>query len=180
MDILMTMRFTIKKNDKVHNGPKERFEEGLLFIDCRSCSGDPSFGRRECVLCVSSAIERNGKPSRIMMRKSSDTEYPESVISVLTEISKINSLTAAASAEKLNTKCRNCGSSIPKNAKDISDSFPEPRFDIMRLEAERSNPGKEGCEECLWRTIGFIDRLETMFSDLRKEAAKKAFRLMEV
>ena len=180
MVIPMTMRFTIKKNDKVRNGPKERFEEGLLFIDCRSCPGDPSFGSKECVLCVSSAIERNGKPSRLMVRKDADTEYSESVISVLSEISKINSLTRAASSENLSTKCRNCGSSLPKNAKDILGSFPEPRFDIIRSEAERSNPGKEGCEECLWRTIGFIDRLETMFSDLRKEAAKKAFRLTEV
>ena len=172
--------FTAKRNDKVHIKLKERFEEGLLFIDCRSCSADPSFGKKECVLCVSSAIERNGKPSRLMIRKSSDTEYSECVISVLSEISKMNSLTRAASEEKINSKCKGCGSSLPKNAKDVLDSFPETRFDIMKLEAERTNPGKQGCEECMWRTIGFIDRLESMFSDLKKEAAKKAFRLTEV
>jgi hypothetical protein len=60
------------------------------------------------------------------------------------------------------------------------NAFPEPRFDMIRLEAERANPGKEGCEECMWRTIGLIDRTETMFCDLKKKCAKAAFRLTEV
>jgi len=50
----------------------------------------------------------------------------------------------------------------------------------MRLDAERSVMKDSGCEECLWRTIGFIDQVETMFSDVRKKAAKMAFRLTEV
>jgi len=159
---------------------RERFEEGLLFMDCRSCPGPSSLGDNGCVRCLSAAIERNGKPSRLMMRKSSDTEYPEGTVAVLNEVSKISSLTRTASSENIVTKCKGCGTSLPKNAKEIWDAFPDPRFDIMRLEAERSAPKRKGCEECMWRTIGFIDRLETMFSDIRNEAAKKAFRLTEV
>jgi len=175
----MTIKIGKQKKNGVRN-IKERFEDGLLFMDCRSCSGSSSLGDNECVRCVSGSIERNGKPSRLMIRKASDTEYPENVISVLNEISKIGSLTRTASSENVISKCKNCGSSLPKNAKEIWDSFPEPRFDMMRLEAERSNPKKKGCEECMWRTIGFIDRLETIFDDLRNDAAKKAFRLTEV
>jgi hypothetical protein len=160
--------------------PHIRFEDGLLFIDCRGCTGPSSLGDAECVKCASGGIMNNGQPSRLMMRKESDVEHSENVISVLTEISKISSLAHTASLERYPNRCGGCSVSISKNAKDIWDSFPEPRFDIMRLEAERSRPDKEGCEECLWKTIGFIDQLETMFSDMRKNAAKKAFRLTEV
>ncbi|MCL2786697.1 MAG: hypothetical protein FWD81_05725 [Methanomassiliicoccaceae archaeon] len=176
----MNMKLLKQKKNDVTREPTARSEDGLLFIDCRSCPSPSSFGDRECVRCVSGMMERNGTPARLIMRRESDVEYPESVITVISEISKIGSLTKATSSEKVPGRCKDCGSSIPKNAKDIWDSFPEPRFDIIRLEAERSNPNKDGCEECLWKTMGFIDRLDTMFSDLRKKAAKKAFRLTEV
>ncbi|MDR0791006.1 MAG: hypothetical protein LBE47_00525 [Methanomassiliicoccaceae archaeon] len=163
-----------------HRGPAVRSEDGLLFIDCRECTGPSSLGDAVCVKCVSKEMVNSGPPARLMIRKELDVEHSENVVSVLTEISKISSLAHTASLERPPGKCGGCPVSIPKNAKDIWDAFPEPRFDIMRLEAERSKPDKEGCEECLWKTIGFIDQLETMFSENRKNAAKRAFRLAEV
>ncbi|MCL2890465.1 MAG: hypothetical protein FWF40_01075 [Methanomassiliicoccaceae archaeon] len=156
------------------------FEDGMLFADCRSCGGASDLGDAVCVKCISGAISNNGVPSRLMMRKVNDSEYSEDVISVLNDISKIGSLITAAASERTNGKCSGRQCSIPKNASDIWDSFPEPRFDVMRLDAERSIISEAGCEECLWRTIGFIDQAETMFSDVRKKAAKIAFRLTEV
>ena len=176
---MMTMSL-LKQKKAVKQGPKVRSEEGLLSIDCRMCAGPSSLGDVTCVKCITNTIEENGAPARLMIRKDADTEYSENVIAVLSEISKIGSLTRTAFSEKLASKCKGCPSSIPKNAKEIWDSFPEPRFDIMRLEVERSGPKKDGCEECVWKTIGFIDRVEKMFSDLRTNAAKKAFRLSEV
>jgi len=157
-----------------------RSENGMLFADCRQCGGASDLGDAECVKCISGEMAGNGVPSRLMMRKQNDVEYPEDVISVLNDISKIASLTSATSSENVRNRCRGRQCSIPKNASDIWDSFPEPRFDIMRLDAERAVAGDEECEECLWRTISFIDRAETMFSDVRKKAAKMAFRLTEV
>ena len=156
------------------------FENGMLFADCRSCSGPSDLGDVGCVKCISEGISGNGTPLRLMMRKQNDVEYSEGVISILSDISKIGSLTSAASSEKTQSRCKGRQCSIPKNASDIWDSFPDPRFDIMRLDAERAVIGEGGCEECLWRTMGFIDRAETMFSDVRKKAAKMAFRLTEV
>jgi hypothetical protein len=180
MIFAMTMKVFKRAKNEVKGGPNAKLEEGLLFIDCRPCTSPFSLGDERCVRCVSNIIEMNGPPSRLMVRKETDTEYSESTIATLAEISKIGSLAKAASSENVQNKCKECRASLPRNAKDIWDSFPEPRFDIMRSEAERSVQSGEGCEECLWRTIGFIDRLETMFSDLRRDAAKKAFRLTEV
>ena len=157
-----------------------RFEDGLLFINCRTCQGSSSLSDAGCVKCISKKMEEKGDPARLMLRKESDTEYSEDAVEVLKEISKISSMTSAAAMEKVPARCRNCRTALPKNAADIWDSFPEPAFETIRSEAERSSPNKEGCEECLWRTIGFVDRLETMFFDLKKKAAKKAFRLTEV
>jgi len=165
-----------EKND----GPTVRYEDGMLFIDCRKCAGISSLGDAECVKCVSKNIADIGPPMRLMMRKENDIEYSENVISVINDISRISSLITAASSENIPARCRDCPCSMPKNAKDIWDSFPEPRFDIMRLEAERSVPEKEGCEECMWRTIGLIDQAESMFSDVRRKSAKIAFSLTEV
>ena len=178
----LNFRFDLRLRPKKEDGKilNVRYEDGLLFMDCRACDMPSSLGDTECVKCISSVIEENGSPSRLIMCKRSDIEYSEEIISVLTEISKIGSLTKAASFEKLPSRCSECRSSLPKSAGTIWDSFPEPRFDIIRLEAERSAPDRDGCEECLWKTIGFIDRLETMFGDLRKNAARKAFRLTEV
>ena len=175
----MNMRFLRAKKEKEHR-TDTKYEDGLLFIDCGSCASAPSMGDAGCVKCVSGMIGDNGTPSRLIMRRDSDTEYSDDVIMILNDISKIGSLTKTAYSEKLPVRCKECSSSIPKNAEIIWNSFPEPRFDIIRLEAERSVPNKEGCEEFLWRTVGFIDRMETMFSDLKKKAAKKAFRLTEV
>ncbi|MDR0198289.1 MAG: hypothetical protein LBI08_00915 [Methanomassiliicoccaceae archaeon] len=172
--------FRFKEKVKGTNGPAITFDDGMLFIDCRPCRGASSLGNAECVKCVSSSISDRGPPSRLLMRKESDIEYSEVVISILGEISKISSLMHTASSEKLQAGCKDCRCSLPKNAKEIWDSFPEPRFDILRLETERSNPNKDGCDECAWRTIGFIDRSETLFADLRKRCAKTAFRLTEV
>jgi len=177
---LTKMKTAKIEKERSRNGPAARYEDGLLSVDCRACPGTSSLGDAGCVRCVSDCIGKHGTPSRLMIRKESDTEHSEDIITILNEISKIGSLVRAAGDEKVSGGCRNCHASLPKNAKDIWDSFPEPRFDIMRLEAERSSPEREGCEECLWRTIGFIDRLETMFSDVRKNAAKAAFRLTEV
>ena len=167
-----------KKNDDLV--PVIRYDDGSLFIDCGECPGTSSPGDAECVRCISSEIYRNGPVSRLLMRKDNDVEHSEDVISVMNGISQIASLLHTASSEKVSSRCRTCACSIPKNAKDLWDSFPEPRFDIMRLEVERSDPMKEGCEECVWRTIGFIDRIETMTAEIRKRAAKTAFRLAEV
>jgi hypothetical protein len=175
------MRISLPKlKKKAEHHEPHRYEDGMLFVDCRKCEGTSSLGDAGCVKCVSSGIIDSGPPARLMMRKECDVEHSENVISVLVEISKISSLTHTASIERPAGKCNDCSVSISSNAKNIWDSFPEPRFDIMRLEAERSKPDKDGCEECMWRTIGFIDQLETMFFDLRKNAAKKAFRLTEV
>jgi len=157
-----------------------RSDDGMLFIDCRPCKGVSSLGDAECVKCVSNAVVDHGIPVRLLMRKENDTEYSENVISVVGEISKICSLMRTISSEKIPARCKGCSCSISKNAKEIWDSFPEPRFETMRSEAERSNPGKDGCEECMWKTLGFIDRAEIMFSDLGKRCAKDAFRLTEV
>jgi len=177
MNILNIMKFRKKEKGSISN---ITFEDGMLFADCRSCGGASDLGDTMCVKCISAAISDNGVPSRLMMRKVNDSEYSEDVISVLSDISKIGSLISAAASEKVNGKCNGRRCSIPKNASDIWDSFPEPRFDMMRLDAERSVMSDAGCEECLWRTIGFIDRAETMFLDARKKAAKIAFRLTEV
>ena len=172
--------FLFKEKVKTSEGPKITFEDGMLFTDCRQCNGTSSFGNAECVKCVSKSIADHGPPSRLLIRKENDVEYSDVVISMLCEIAKISSLMNTASSEKLPAGCKGCSSSLPKNAKDIWDSFPEPRFDIMRLETERSSPGKEGCEECVWRTVAFIDRAETMLLELKKKCAKTAFRLTEV
>jgi hypothetical protein len=169
-----------RKKDKLNGKANIAFEDGTLFVDCRCCSGASSLGNIDCVKCVSNGIANNGPPSRLLMRKENDVEHSDNVISIVTEISKIGSLIATASAERMTGGCKGCPCSLPKNAAEIWDAFPEPRFDIMKLEAERSSPGKSGCEECMWRTIGFIEQIETMFSDLRKRAAKDAFRLSEV
>jgi hypothetical protein len=169
-----------KTKAKEANGRDVTFDDGMLFIDCRECAGASMLGNAECVKCVSENIADRGQPSRLLMRKENDIEYSDVVISMLTEISKISSLMRTASSEKLAAGCKGCQCSLPNNARQIWDSFPEPRFDILRLETERSSPGKEGCEECMWKTIGFIDRAETLFSELKKRCAKTAFRLTEV
>ncbi|MCL2142655.1 MAG: hypothetical protein FWH44_00105 [Methanomassiliicoccaceae archaeon] len=172
--------FTFMEKRKETKGPEMRYDEGMLFVDCRPCGGASSLGDADCVKCVSKGIARHGPPGRLLMRKESDVEYSDAVISVLSDISKVFSLMDTASSEKTAARCKGCPCSLQKNAKDIWDSFPEPRFDIMRLETERSDPGKEGCEECMWRTIGFIDRAEVMITDIRRKCAKTAFRLTEV
>jgi len=169
-----------KKKKAVNEKSEISFDDGLLFIDCRPCSGRSSFGDIDCVKCISKKIAEHGTPSRLMMRKENDVEHSENIITVMNDIAKIDSLVSTAASEKLSNRCKGCPCSLAKNAKDIWDSFPEPRFDIFRVETERSNPGKEGCEDCVWRTIGFIDRTETMFTDVKKKAAKIAFRLAEV
>jgi len=177
MKITNILKFKKKEKESVFN---VTFEDGMLFADCRSCGGASDLGDSVCVKCISAAISYNGVPSRLMMRKVNDSEYSEDVISVLTDISKIGSLISSAASERINGKCNGRRCSISKNASDIWDSFPEPHFDIMRLDAERSVIGGAGCEECLRRTISFIDQTETMFSGVRKKAAKTAFRLTEV
>ena len=172
--------FLFKEKIKTTDEKKITFDEGMLFVDCRLCKGASSLGNAECVKCVSASIAEHGPPARFLMRKENDIEYSDVVISMLSDIAKISSLMRTASSEKLPGGCKGCSSSLPKNADDIWNSFPEPRFDIMRLETERSSPGKDECEECVWRTIAFIDRAETMFSELRKKCAKTAFRLTEV
>jgi len=176
----MIMKIPGINRKRTGSGPNVTFEEGLLSMDCRACSRTASLGDEGCVRCITGTIDESGTPTRLIIRKESDTEYPVSVIHVLNELSKIGSLIKAASAERMTNRCKGCRSSIPYNAERMRDSFPGPRFEILRSEAERYNPGKEGCEECLRRTIGFIDRLETMFVTVRKEAAKKAFHLTEV
>jgi len=170
-------KFKKKEKERISN---ITFEDGMLFADCRSCGGASDLGDVVCVKCISGAISDNGVPSRLMMRKVNDSEYSEDVISVLTDISKIGSLITSAASEKVSGKCNGRQCSIPKIAADIWDTFPEPRFDVMRLDAERSVTSDAGCGECLLRTMGFIDQAETMFSDVRKKAAKIAFRLTEV
>jgi len=157
-----------------------RFGDGMLFADCRGCSGASDLGDTGCVKCISLGISNNGIPSRLVMRKVNDVEYSEDVISVLIDISRMGALISAASSERTSGKCKGRQCSVSKNASDIWDSFPEPRFDIMRLDAERASAGEAGCEECLWRTMGFLDQSEIMFSDITKKAAKMAFRLTEV
>jgi hypothetical protein len=177
MNIRNILKFGKKEKEYASNAT---FEDGMLFTDCRSCGGASDLGDAVCVKCISAAISDNGVPLRLMMRKVNDSEYSEDVISVITDISKIGSLMTAAASEKINGKCNGRRCSIPKNASDIWDTFPEPQFDVMRLDAERSVAGGSGCEECLRRTMGFIDQAEKMFSDVRKKAAKTAFRLTEV
>ncbi|MCL2608160.1 MAG: hypothetical protein FWD92_06385 [Methanomassiliicoccaceae archaeon] len=175
------MKLPILTRKKSKNGNASvRFEDGLLFTDCRDCNGISSLEDAECVRCVSKQISENGSPSRLIMRKDADVEYSEDTVMILNGISKIVSITDAASSEKLTGVCKGCSSSVPKNAENIWNSFPEPRFDMMRLEAERSVPNRNGCEECLHRTMEFIDRAETMFSEIREKAAKTAFHLTEV
>jgi len=169
---------TRKKNmiDDAH----VKFENGSLFMDCRDCRGMSSLGDAACVKCVSKHISDNGSPSRLIMRKDTDVEHSEDAVAVLNGISRIFSIIDAASSGRSMNGCKGCPSSIPKNADDIWRSFPEPRFDIMRLEAERSNPDGDGCEDCLRRTTEFMDRMETMFFEVREKAAKTAFSLTEV
>ena len=172
--------FLFREKIKEAKGPAVTSEDGMLSVDCRMCSGISSLGSAECVKCISASISEHGVPSRLLMRKDNDIEYSEAVISILSDIAKISSLMRTASSEKLPAGCKGCSSSVPKNAKEIWDSFPEPRFDIMRLETERSSPGKDGCEECMRRTTAFIDRADAMFSEIKKRCAKAAFRLTEV
>ncbi|MDR2865939.1 MAG: hypothetical protein LBV13_00815 [Methanomassiliicoccaceae archaeon] len=176
----MIMSLLKQRRIAAQREPYALYEDGMLFIDCRMCTGPSSLADGGCVKCVSGKISDNGIPVRLLMRKDRDVEHSNDTVAVLGEIAKIGSLTGTASSEKLSGRCAGCQSSLAKNAKDIWDSFPEPRFDIMRLEAERSKPEREECEECLWKTIGFIDQLESMFITLKKSAAKKAFRLTEV
>lgn len=168
------------KREKPSAGPAAAFGNGTLFIDCRGCAEPSSLGNAGCVKCVSRKISDVGTPSRLVMRKDNDTEYSESVISVMSGIAEIGSLMDAASSERMRSGCRGCGASLPENAKNIWNSFPEPGFDVIRTEAERSVGKGEGCEECVQRTLGFIDRTEAAFAGLRKKAAKAAFRLTEV
>lgn len=172
--------FLFREKVKESKGPAAAFDDGMLSVDCRACAGMSSLGNADCVKCVSSNIAERGMPSRLLMRKDNDIEYSEVVIAILNDIARISSLMRTASSEKLPAGCKGCASSIPKNAGEIWDTFPEPRFDMLRLETERSSPGKEGCEECMRRTIGFIDRADAMFSELKKRCAKTAFRLTEV
>ena len=172
--------FLFREKAKSTEEKKIVFEDGMLFVDCTRCGGKSSFGNAECVKCVSSAISDHGPPGRLLMRKENDVEYSDVVISMLSEISKIGSLMNTASSEKVQASCKGCACSISSNAKGIWDAFPEPRFDIMRIEAERSSQGKDGCDKCLWGTIAFIDRAETMLTNLKRHCAKTAFRLTEV
>jgi len=172
--------FLFKEKLKTAEAKKIEYEDGMLFVDCTKCSGVSSLGNAECVKCVSSGITDHGPPARLLMRKENDVEYSDVVISMLSEISKIGSLMSTASSEKVQPGCKGCQCSLPHNAKSIWDAFPEPRFDVMRIEAERSSQEKEGCEKCLWGTIAFIDRAETMMLNLKKHCAKTAFRLTEV
>gem|GEM_PF-1222228 len=180
MLFLITMSlFKRKRTTEERNRPETAYDRSTLLIDCSKCGGPSLLNDAECVKCLSECISDNIIPSRLIIRRESDTEYSENVISVLNEISKISSMVRTASQEKVPSKCKGCQTSIPKNAKDLWEAFPEPRFDMMKLEAERSSPNREGCEECLWRTIGFLDQSEMMFSELRKNAARMAFRLSE-
>ena len=174
------LRSLIKRKKNDEHEPKVAYDDGSLFIDCRECTGTSSLGDAACVRCISSKICGTGPVARLLMRKDNDVEHSDNVTELMNGLSEITSLLHTASLEKMPKRCGTCPCSIPKISKDIWNSFPEPRFDIVRLETERSDPMKEGCEECLRRTMGFIDRVESMTVTVRKKAAKTAFRLAEV
>ena len=174
------LRSLIKRKKNDEHGPKVAYDEGSLFIDCGECAGTSSLGDAECVRCVSSKICGTGPVSRLLMRKDNDIEHSDNVKELMNALSEIASLLHTASSEKPPKRCAACPCSIPKIAKEIWNSFPEPRFDIIGLEVERSDPKKEGCEECLGRTMSFIGRVGSMSVAVRKKAAKTAFRLAEV